>query len=50
LVCEDFDLAGTGHFREINGASGANAGGGGLVSGDAGHLRQQFAGMDTEFK
>ena len=46
LSGEDLDLARAGEFEEIDGASGADAGGGGFVGGDGGKLRQQPAGMD----
>ena len=48
LPGEDFDLAGTGEFGEINGASVADAGDGGFVGGDAGKLRQELARVDEE--
>src|ERR1700730_3972295 len=37
-----------GEFGEVDGASAADAGGGGLVGGDAGKLREELAGMDEE--
>ncbi len=50
LAGEDFYVAGAGEIREIDGASGTDSGGCGFVSGDTGHLRQEFAGVDGEFK
>jgi hypothetical protein len=49
LSVEDFDPAGAGKFGEIDGASGADAGGGWVVGGDGGKLGQKSAGMDEEF-
>lgn len=48
LSVEDLDLAGAGKFGKIDGASGADAGGGGIVGGDGGELGEKFAGMDEE--
>ena len=48
LTGEDFDMAGTGEFGEIDGASSADAGGGGFVGGDAWEIWQEFAGVDEE--
>ena len=48
LAGEDFDLAGAGEFGEVDGASAADAGGGGLVGGDGGKLGQELAGVDEE--
>ena len=48
LAGEDFDLAGAGEFGEVDGASSADTGGGGLVRGDAGKIREQFAGVNEE--
>ncbi len=48
LSVEDFDVAGAGEFGKVDGASAADAGGGGFVGGDAGKLRQQLTGMDEE--
>lgn len=48
LAGEDFDVAGAGDVGEVDGASAADAGGGGLVGGDGGELREQFAGVDEE--
>jgi hypothetical protein len=48
LAGEDFDLAGTGEFGEVDGASAANAGGGGFVGGDGGKLREELARVDEE--
>ena len=48
LAGEDFDLAGAGEFGEVDGASAADAGGGGLVGGDGGKVRQELAGVDEE--
>jgi len=48
LSVEDFDLAGAGEFREVNGAAIADAGGGGVVGGDGGELGQELAGVDEE--
>ena len=45
---EDFDLAGAGKLREVDGASAADAGGGGLVGGDGWKVREQLAGVDEE--
>src|SRR5258708_152724 len=48
LSVEDFDLAGAGEFGEIDGASVADAGGGGFVGGDGGKLGEELAGVDEE--
>ena len=48
LAGEDFDLAGAGEFGEVDGASAADAGGGRLVGGDGGKVRQELAGVDEE--
>ena len=48
LAGEDFDLAGAGYVGEVDGASAADAGGGGLVGGDGGELGQELAGVDEE--
>ncbi len=48
LSVEDFDLAGAGEFGEIDGASVADAGGGGFVGGDGGELGQELARVDEE--
>ncbi|HWO36577.1 MAG TPA: hypothetical protein VNO32_47950, partial [Candidatus Acidoferrum sp.] len=48
LAGEYFDLAGAGEVGEIDGASAADAGGGGFVGGDGGELGQKFAGVDEE--
>ena len=48
LAGEDFDLAGAGKIGEIDGASAADAGGGGFVGGNGRKLRQELAGMDEE--
>src|ERR1022692_2001316 len=48
LSVEDFDLAGAGEFGKVDGASAADAGGGGFVGGDGGKLRQELAGVDEE--
>lgn len=40
LAGENFDLTGAGGVGEVDGASGADAGGGQLVGGDAGELRE----------
>jgi hypothetical protein len=48
LAVEDFDLAGAGEFGEVDGPSGADAGGGGVVGGDRGQLGQELAGVDEE--
>ena len=45
---EDFDLAGTGEFGKVDGASAADAGGGGIVGGDRGKLGQELAGVDED--
>jgi len=45
---EDFDLTGAGEFGEVDGASAADAGGGRVVGGDRGKLRQELARMDEE--
>lgn len=39
LAAENFDLAGAGEFREIDGASAADASDGGFVGGDRGEMR-----------
>lgn len=46
LVGEDFDVAGAGEFWKVDGASVADAGGGRLVGGDGGELREELAGVD----
>jgi hypothetical protein len=48
LAGEDFDLAGAGEFGEVDGASAADAGGGGFVGGDGGKLGQELARVDEE--
>ena len=48
LSGEDFDLAGAGKFGEVDGASVADAGGGGFVGSDRGELRQKLAWVDEE--
>ena len=48
LVGEDFDLAGAGKFRKVDGTAAADAGGGGFVGGDGGKLRKELAGVDEE--
>ena len=40
LAGEDFDLTGAGDVGEIDGASAADAGGGGFVGGDGGNVRK----------
>lgn len=48
LAGEDFDLAGAGYVGKVDGASAADAGGGGFVGGDRGKLREQLARVDEE--
>ena len=48
LAGEDFDLAGAREVGEIDGASGADAGGGGFVGGDGWEMRQEFALVDEK--
>jgi len=48
LVGEDFDLAGAGDVGEVDSASAADQGDGGLVCGDGGESGQEFTGMDEE--
>src|SRR5258708_35261766 len=43
LAGENFDLAGAGEVGEVDGASAADAGGGGFVGGDGGKVRQELA-------
>src|SRR5260370_19913310 len=48
LAGEDFDLAGAGEVGEVDGAAAADAGGGGVVGGDRGEMRQELARVDEE--
>jgi hypothetical protein len=48
LSGEDFDLAGAGEFGEVDGASVADAGGGGFVGGDGGELGEELARVDEQ--
>jgi hypothetical protein len=48
LASEDFDLAGAGEFGKVDGASAADAGGGGLIGGDGRKFGQELAGVDEE--
>lgn len=48
MAGEDFDLAGAGEFGEVDGASAADAGGGGFVGGNRGELGQELARVDEE--
>jgi hypothetical protein len=46
LALEDLYLAGAGEFGEVDGATGADAGGGGFVGGYRGKLGQELARVD----
>lgn len=48
LAVEDFDLAGAGEVGKVDGASAADAGGGGFVGGDRGKVWEELAGVDEE--
>ncbi len=48
LVGEDFDLAGARDIGEVDGASVADVSHGEFVGGNAGELREEFAGVDAE--
>jgi len=48
LAVEDFDLAGAGKVGKVDGASAADAGGGGLVGGDTRKVGQELARVDEE--
>ena len=50
LAGENFDLASPGEFEEIDGAAIADAGHREFVGGYRGHVWQQFARVDEEFK
>jgi hypothetical protein len=48
LAGENFNLASAGKVGEIDGASAADADGGGLVGSDRWEVGEQFSGMDEE--
>ncbi len=48
LSVEDFDLTGAREFGKVDGASAADAGGGGFVGGDGRKLGQELAGVNEE--
>ena len=50
LTNEDFDLRGAREVRQVDGAPGPDARGSGIVDGDGGELRQEFAGVDEKIR